>query len=212
MSNIIYPPEGIHEFIQLIRNGSDQELFNCAAWLINHYSTAIKNWVFKKFGASIALQKLAMDAMTDAIAALFLKIRNEEFSIQSGEGLFAWLFVVAKRVFLKNYNKEKRHRKFILIPNPEPVEITFNKTLKTETLSPEVPENEESVRSAITLLNPVCQNYLLQHYLQGKSIAEIQQETGLNYYSITTQMYKCRKKLKEILINKFGFPKKGLWN
>src|SRR5262249_30581808 len=113
----------------------------------------------------------------------------------------AWLTTMMKHVIVDHCRKMKRR------PSHEP--ITDHHDGLTQ-LEPDGPEPEwgnlrlEDVRDALDAIEPVYREVSRLHTFEDLSYDQIAQQLGILRVTVGTRINRARKKLREVLVTKFG--------
>ena len=100
----------------------------------------------------------------------------------------AWLYKTAYRSMVDDYRKVKREREY------------RNKQEERSTDFQSSIEEKDLVRKALEVLTEEQKNLILLRDYEGYSYQELCDITGMSMPSVKTTLFRCRKKLKEKLL------------
>lgn len=117
----------------------------------------------------------------------------------------AWLTTTLKNLIIDHLRKIKRR--------PSHESITDNHEGLTQ-LEPHGPEPEwskvtlDDIRDALGAIEPVYREVYRLHTFEGLSYEQIAQQLGVQRVTVGTRLNRARKKLREVLLARFGIRSK----
>ena len=117
----------------------------------------------------------------------------------------AWLTRVLKNVFTDDCRKKKRR------PSHDPMNDTQDGLIQLE---PDGPEPEwskitlDDVRDALDAIEPVYSEVYRLHTFEDRSYDQVAQQLGILRVTVGTRLNRARKKLREVLVARFGLETK----
>jgi len=125
----------------------------------------------------------ADDLVQTAFTRLWENHKNLEKKVAK-----SWLFKTAYRSMIDDYRKEKRNREY---RNQQEEGITdFQSSV----------ENQDLIRKAMEVLTDEQKNLIMLRDYEGYSYVELCDITGMSMANVKSTLFRCRKKLKEKLL------------
>lgn len=139
------------------------------------------------------------DVLDTAIAVLVQHVRNGTYQSEKS-GLQTYFYGIARNT-QHNRLRERRSRKEIYVeelPQDQSL-LTLNDVEKRMNTK----DAHEKVAAAIQELDPICQQVLIQYWLEEKSMRGIAKGIGMSEDAVKQRNRRCMKKLRGLLKNDF---------
>lgn len=157
------------------------------------YKTAypsIRNYILRNSGDIEQVK----DIFQESIIVLIESVRNNKYDAE--RDINAFLYAIAKNKWINTIRKNRSHAKY--------VDYSKFSHSPSEDSAHEILMNKEirfAMNQVLLKLNEQCQKILEMHIYKGISMDEIALELGYNNRDVVKTMhYKCKKKLKEFII------------
>lgn len=170
--------------IQRVKKG-DTEAFSL---LVEKYHKRLLGFIFRLIGKKEEVEDLGQEVFLSAFKSL------SKFDEDRGTPFSAWLFTLARNQCISHWRKQVKYRqveldgKTLKHRGPGPLDVLLGKEEREalETCLGQVPEPYRS-----TLLSS----------LEGHSIREIAEQTGLARTTVKTRLFRAREKVKDLARN-----------
>ncbi len=155
------------------------------------YFSRIFNFLLKKSGNF----SLARDLCADTFLKAFLSFQKREVKFQES---LPWLYKIALNEYRLHLRSRKYKPKLVLkeiIPEQEDSFLEEEQQAEQEILSN---ENYRKLHSLLAQLKEVQKNCIMLKYVEGLSLEEISQITGLKVGTIKSHVSRGLKKMRDI--------------
>lgn len=180
---------------RIIEQIKDDNHHDALATLYKTAYPTIRNYILKNNGNLETVK----DVFHEAIIVLIETIRNNSFD-ESRE-VNAFLFSVARNKWISTLRKDQSSSKYIAYKMKEE---TYNEETSHDILLQK--EMRSEMKSVLDKLQDHCQKILELFIYQNKSMDEIAEKMGYSSRNaVKTAHYKCKKKLKEFILQSEKF-------
>jgi len=121
--------------------------------------------------------------------------------LPDGEDCEAWLFGIARNLVRKHWRSERARGRAVPLLDAEHGAALVD-ALESGPLPAEVLESDEAATrllAAVTSLPAAEQRLVFAFYFQGRSHAEIGNDTGVSPKGVETKLYRIRRRLRALL-------------
>jgi RNA polymerase sigma-70 factor len=169
----------VDDFDAIVRNNQ--------RWLRGYFRSRLSDWA--------AADDLAQDVFVTA----FLKIR----SYRGDSTIESWLRGIAHN-HLRNHIRKHREQ---ALGGSEELQALLDQTC--DQWQSEMPSSVvlDALAACMDRLPIAARDLLDSRYVQGKSVREIEKETGKGYSALTMQFHRLREQLAECIMSKTGGQK-----
>lgn len=152
------------------------------------YTEKIYGYAIKRTRNRYEAEELSQQIMLEALSSLE-KLRDEK-------AFHGWLWSLANNTYKRWLYTEHRF-------NYYNISITETTILSDETLDSTLihKEDEVEIKKEISKLSSTWREIIILHYFEGKSIAEIAQQTSLSEGTIKWRLHEAREKIKKEMVN-----------
>lgn len=155
----------------------------------NAFGYFIRNYQGMAFSIAISMVKTEFNA-NDVVQNSFVRAFKALRSYRSDAKFSTWLYKIVVNESLKFLRKNKRSQEFITYMNDTfDYSMSFNETVEKY----EKAHLKMKIDKTMMLMKPKEALILKLHYLQEKSITEIEQITGFSKSNIKVLLHRARK-------------------
>jgi RNA polymerase sigma factor (sigma-70 family) len=152
----------------------------------------VQQWLKLNNLTSVEADEILQEGIIDLLAAI------QKGAFQGRSSVATFLLSICKNKIFNTLRKKNPNVEFKETHDAEDEAIT---EMEAHDLLEEDNEKQKALKAVINKIDPDCNERMILHHVQNKSMKEVADEVGLaNENQAKKAIYRCREKLREVIL------------